>query len=93
MENKNFTADQMIKTIALHSRNELSKAVCLRILSKESTIPDELEKNHGSFISNVLNGNYERAWVYGDIQNRAALAKLLEGSEEWQEEVPEDTLW
>jgi hypothetical protein len=63
---------QMIKALS-HSKNTCTAGIMKRLLNGESTLEQEQCRNHGSFVTAVLNGDYETAIRKADSENKAAL--------------------
>jgi len=75
MKEMELTTEEMIEGLS-KSANELVARKCQRILDKQSTIEDEL-KYSGSFMTNVLTGNYKMATQSADYENHQALLQAL----------------
>jgi hypothetical protein len=72
-----MTTQQMIEALAL-SKNEVVASKCRKILDNETTIEQEL-KYCGSFMQEVLNGNYNEAIKRADMPNLQALNNYKKG--------------
>lgn len=62
----------MIKAIA-HSENKCAASIAERLLNGTSTLEQEQCRNHGGFITAVLNGDYNTALKLADSENKTAL--------------------
>ena len=63
---------KMLKALST-SGNLCTAGIATRILDGRETIESELEKNHGSFVTSVLKGDYIYALSVADSENSAAL--------------------
>lgn len=78
MKNKKPTAEQMVKALTI-SGNEIVKQVCSDIyLKKTTTIEAEKRKGRGSFMTAVLNGDYDEAVRKADTGSSQILIDLPE---------------
>lgn len=73
MAKRILTRDEMIQKLT-RSGNDSVRNLCNRILSKQTTIEEE-RRYTGSFMSAVLDGNYEDAIARADLDNRTALTR------------------
>ena len=62
----------MIRAIA-HSENTCAAGIAKRLLNGTSTLEQEQCRNHGGFITAVLNGDYNTAIRLADSENKKAL--------------------
>jgi hypothetical protein len=69
-----MTTNQML-TALCGSKNQLTKNIANRIINAETTVTDELARNHGAFLTAVLKGNYETAMRLADSDNKDALTE------------------
>lgn len=73
MAKKILTRDEMIQRLT-RSGNDHVRALCNKILAKQTTIEEELRYT-GSFMTAVLTGDYESAMQRADLDNRTALTR------------------
>ena len=72
-----LTTKEMIEALAL-SKNEIVATKCRKILNNETTIEQELQYC-GSFMKEVLVGNYDEAIKRADMSNLQALNNFNKG--------------
>jgi hypothetical protein len=72
-----ITPKEMLLAINDYSQNEISKRVARKILLGQSSVEEEIEKNHGRFLTSVLKGDFETALGLADSTNKQALETLI----------------
>ena len=58
-----------------YSQNPITASVCSRILEGKETIKEAKQRNYGHFLTCVLNGQYEEALSYADLDNTRCIAE------------------